>query len=119
MLHRWFASLQSPHMRVERGRMPPVAEHELRRGEAVRLRTVPELQNGGHHPHPIIQLMFGGTRGLRVPPLVKAHHRLAQLVPMVPCRCLLKHLQDVPELDVREEFMWMEIPADRGLEVNQ
>ncbi len=66
-----------------------------------------------------IQLTFGGTISFRVPPLVKAHSHLTELVPKLPLRFLFEHLQEIPEFDVRKKSVRLEVPPDGGLEVGQ
>ncbi len=67
----------------------------------------------------VIQLTFGGVGGLLVPPLVEAHGHLVQLLAELPCGVLFELHPGVPELDVRVETVWLQVPADGGLEVGQ
>ncbi len=50
---------------------------------------------------------------------MKAHRHLVQPLAKLPCRVLLELHPGVPELDVREETVRLQVPANGGLEVSQ
>ncbi len=67
----------------------------------------------------VIQLTFGRIGELFIPLLLEAHRHLMQPLAKLPCRVLLELQPGVPELDVREETMRLQVPANGGLEVGQ
>ncbi len=67
----------------------------------------------------VIKLTFGGIGEFLVPPFMKAHHHLVQPLAKLPCRVLLELHPGVPELDIREETMRLQVPTYGGLEVGQ
>ncbi len=65
----------------------------------------------------VIRHTFGGVGSLLL--LVEAHGHLVQLLAELPSGVLLELHPGVPELDVRVETVWLQVPANGGLEVGQ